>query len=630
MSGLGEERYRVLFEAANDAILLIGDGRIQDCNQKTVEMFGCSKAEILGQSPERLFPETQPDGRSSAEASEELIRRALDGERQRFHWRHRRLDAEGAEFDTEVTLSAAEVAGEPCLIAVLRDATQRRRAVRQLRRSEARFREIFEHSGDAICVFQDNRFVLVNAQFEALFGYRRDEMTDAGFAFMRMVDPESMEEVAEMASRWQRGGTTPRRFSVGALSASGEKLRIDVNLTDIHWDDRPAVLCVARDVTEQRRIQDAQRLEAVGRLAGGVSHDFNNLLTAITGNAELARAMLRPGDPVAEDLEEILRTTRRAGELTRQLLAFSRRQVLAARVVNLNAVIEDLSRMLQRLLGEQIELRLQLDPKLGKTRADPVQMQQVIVNLAVNAKDAMVEGGQLTIETRNVDGAPSRPGIEAGPKGPRVELVVRDNGCGMSREVRSRIFEPFYSTKGEGKGTGLGLSTVYGIIRQSGGDIQVESAVGAGTTFRIQLPLVEVDDEEAVEPEPPADVPYGRETVLVVEDEDLVRKLAVRALRRYGYNAIAAANGGEALLICKDPKQTVDLVLTDVVMPYMSGVELAESLRQQNADVKVLFMSGYADEAEERAGALAPDAHFIQKPFRPMALVQKVRKILDE
>jgi PAS domain S-box-containing protein len=627
VSGLGEEHHRILFEAANDAIFLVGDGRIQECNQKAVEMFACSREVLLKQSPRRLFPENQPDGRSSQETSEELMRRALGGERLLLNWRHRRFDAEGSEFDSEATLSSVELDGTPHLVVVLRDVTERQRSDRQLRRSEARFREIFENSGDAICVFQDDRFVLVNAQFEALFGFPRDQMTDAGFAFMRMVDPESMEEVAEMAAKWQRGGTTPRRFSVGALSASGDKLRIDVNLTDIHWDDRPAVLCVARDITEQRRLQEAQRLEAVGRLAGGVAHDFNNLLTAITGNAELARAMLRPGDPVAEDMEEILRTTRRAGELTRQLLAFSRRQVLAARVVNLNAIVEDLSRMLQRILGEQIELRLLLDPKLGKTRADPVQMQQVIVNLAVNAKDAMAaEGGQLTIETRSCDCVGIRPELE----GPCVELIVRDNGCGMSREVRSRIFEPFYSTKGEGKGTGLGLSTVYGIVRQSGGDIQVESSPGEGSTFRIQLPLVEVDDEETVEPEPPADVPYGRETVLVVEDEELVRKLAVRALRRYGYNAISAANGGEALMICKDPKQSIDLVLTDVVMPYMSGVELAESLRQHNADIKVLFMSGYADESEERGGALAPDAHFIQKPFRPMALVQKVRKVLDE
>ncbi len=381
----------------------------------------------------------------------------------------------------------------------------------------------------------------------------------------------------------------------------------------------------------EEQLRQSQKMEAIGRLAGGIAHDFNNLLTAITGYSEVILRKLNEKDPLRPHALEIKKAGDRAAALTRQLLAFSRRQVLAPKVLDLNAVVSTMERMLQRLIGEDIELVTALGSGLGSVKADPGQLEQVILNLAVNARDAMPGGGRLVIETANVEveeqGDQSSGWI---PSGAFVMLSVTDTGTGMDEETRARIFEPFFTTKEKGKGTGLGLSTVYGIIKQSGGHISVHSEVNAGTSFRIYLPRV-TDEVEVLElEEEPAEHLTGTETILLVEDEQLVRDLARGILLTSGYKVLEAPHGGEALLICESYKGPIHLMLTDIVMPHVNGKELYERVSPLRPEMKVLFMSGYTDEALPESGRLEPESPFIEKPFTPDALTVKLRQILDE
>jgi PAS domain S-box-containing protein len=396
------------------------------------------------------------------------------------------------------------------------------------------------------------------------------------------------------------------------------------------------VFGVARDITDRKAIEEqfrqAQKMEAVGRLAGGVAHDFNNILTAILGTCQLLERALPPHSPARDDVSEIRRAGLRAADLTRQLLAYSRRQVLAPKVLSLNGVVRGLELMLRRLLGEDVELVTSLAPDLGAVRADPGQVEQVILNLAVNARDAMPHGGQLTLATARVDLDAKAVQEHSGTApGCYAALDVRDTGIGMPPEVRAHLFEPFFTTKEVGKGTGLGLATVYGIVKQSGGFISVVSEVGDGATFRVYLPRVEgvPASEEAPAHASPGTSFRGSETVLLTEDEEAVRQLGRRALESEGYTVLAAASGRDALAFLGRHDGAIDLLVTDVVMPGMGGRELAERLAVQRPDTPVLYISGYpGDESDER-GALAPGASLLRKPFLPEELARKVREVLD-
>jgi CheY-like chemotaxis protein len=370
-------------------------------------------------------------------------------------------------------------------------------------------------------------------------------------------------------------------------------------------------------------------MEAVGRLAGGVAHDFNNLLTAILGYSELLLLDLSEKDPRRHYVADIIHTADRASSLTRQLLAFGRKQILQPRILNLNEVITDMEKMLRRLLGEDLDLIPLLDPHLGAVKADPGQMEQVIMNLAVNARDAMARGGLLTIETENVslDEAYVQDHVEVIP-GPYVMLAVSDTGAGMDAATQAQIFEPFFTTKEPGKGTGLGLATVYGIIKQSGGHIWVYSEPGQGTSFKIYLPRVAEAALPLMAAAAPAASLQGRETILVVEDEKELREVICQALRTYGYTVLEARHGSEALLICARHQGQIHLVLTDVVMPKMNGGQLVERLAPLRK-MKVLFMSGYTEDTASLQGLLAAGVPFLEKPFKIITLVQKVREVLD-
>jgi two-component system cell cycle sensor histidine kinase/response regulator CckA len=366
-------------------------------------------------------------------------------------------------------------------------------------------------------------------------------------------------------------------------------------------------------------------------LAGGIAHDFNNMLTAINGYSELGLRALQAEDPLRHNLEEIKKAGDRAATLTRQLLAFSRKQVLQPKVLNINSVISDFEKMLQRLIGENIELRTMLAPDAGSVKADPGQIEQVIMNLVVNARDAMTQGGKLTIETNNIylDENYAKQHIAVIP-GSYLMLAVSDTGTGMSEKTQNQIFEPFFTTKGVGQGTGLGLSTVYGIVKQSGGNIWVYSELGHGTTFKVYLPRVDEGAQDYERIDVAEEYVQGTETILLAEDEEIVRKLARTILESYGYRVFEAANGGAALLICERYKEPIHLLITDVIMPEMSGRELAERLSQLRPEMKVLYMSGYTDNAIVHHGVLDEGTNFIQKPFAPDALAQKIREVLDK
>ena len=395
-----------------------------------------------------------------------------------------------------------------------------------------------------------------------------------------------------------------------------------------------AVLLHTEDITEQRRTEEqlaaSQRLDAIGRLAGGVAHDFNNLVSVILTYAGFAMEQLHESDPIRADIEEINLAADRAAQLTRQLLAFSRRQVLDPRPLRLDDVVHGLEKLLRRLLGEDIEIASRSSPDLGSVMADPGQLEQVLMNLAVNARDAMPQGGKLTIETRNVelDGeyTDEHFGVESGRY---VMLAVSDSGHGMDAETRARVFEPFFTTKQLGKGTGLGLSTVHGIVNQSGGHVWCYSEPWRGTTFKIYLPRVDAVAEESKGAISSNVTATGSETILVVEDEDAVRRAAERILRNAGYHVLGAANAAEALLLCERFGEHIDLLLTDVVMPQMSGRELADRLREQRPSLAVLYTSGYTDDAIVRHGVLEAGTNFIGKPFAAAALAQKVRDVID-
>ncbi len=388
------------------------------------------------------------------------------------------------------------------------------------------------------------------------------------------------------------------------------------------------------DITDRKELEEqyrqSQKMEAVGVLAGGIAHDFNNLLTAINGFSDLTLQRMEADSPFRDHIQEVKNAGERAAELTGQLLAFSRKQVLKASVISLNSVITNIENMLRRIITENIELRVVPDPKLGNVMADPGQIEQVIMNLAINARDAMPSGGNLTIETENIylgEGYVNQH-LMVSP-GEFIRITVSDTGEGMDSTMQSHIFEPFFTTKEVGKGTGLGLATVYGIVKQSGGTIMVYSEIGHGTTFKIYFPRVDQAIERPLWPADSAASHAGTETILLVEDEDTVRGFVVEVLKSGGYNVLAAANGPEALALIKNHEKQIHLLITDVIMPKMGGAELKKRVVELLPEIKVLFISGYTDDSIADRGIDDPDVAFLEKPFSPNNLTQKVRDVLD-
>jgi two-component system cell cycle sensor histidine kinase/response regulator CckA len=509
------------------------------------------------------------------------------------------------------------------LVRSMRYATERWRAVEALERREEHYRSLIEHSLDLISILNvDGTIRYVSPSHERVLGYPSENLV--GQNVFGFIHPDDLAGVKESFARQDGAASLDCRFrhkdgSWRMLESFGRNLS--------HVPGVSGLVVNSRDVTDRKRLEEqlhhSQRLEAVGRLAGGVAHDFNNLLMIITGYSQMLLDGMHPGDPARAELEQVVKAAERATDLTRQLLAFSRRQVVRPVILNLNLLVNDMDRMLRRVIGEDIELKANFAPDLKTVRADPGQLEQVVLNIAVNARDAMPNGGKLTLETANLQVTDELASAHPAQKlGHYATLSMRDTGFGMDAGVLSRLFEPFFTTKENG--TGLGLSTSYGIIKQSGGDIWVDSKPGQGTTFRIYLPVA---DEPADPLEAPREsiVPGGAETILLVEDEDGVRRVVETMLTRHGYNVLSSPSCGDAMALAERYAGPIHLLITDIVMPGMSGRTMAESLIAQRPETKVLYVSGYGGpiESETTTG-------FLQKPFTTEELARKIRELFPQ
>ena len=647
-----------LLEAAPDAIIAVRpEGHIAVVNAQTVRMFGYERDELLGQPIELLVPERfrlHHPGHRQGYVRNPQPRPMGAG----VSLAARRKD--GSEFPAEISLSALESGG--LMVAAVRDVSDRVR-------HEAKFRGLLEAAPDAIVgVAADGRITLVNAQAERLFGWPRNELL--GQPIEALV-PDSARAGHPVKRDRYFADPRPRPMGSGqplrARRKDGTEFPAEISLSALETEDGLIVSAAIRDVTEriealaerqrleaererlaaaaererlEARLHQSQRLESLGQLAGGVAHDFNNLLAVMLNYTGFVAEQIRDAadaEPAgawpqaARDLQQVLRAGQRATELTHQLLAFGRREVVRPRVLDLNVVIREVEQLLLRTLGEHIRLHTDLEPLLWPVRADPGQIEQVLVNLAVNARDAMPTGGTLTVHTGNqVIGAEDAVALRPpAPPGRYVRLEVSDTGAGIPPEVLERVFEPFFTTKAPGEGTGLGLATVYGIIAQADGHSYLNSTVGAGTTCIALLP---VTDEAPAAPGPvaaPVQLQRGGECVLIVEDEAALREVTERILTRNGYQVVSAGGGPEALEIAKDPAVHMDLLLTDVIMPHMHGQQLAEHIRRIRPSLPIVYMSGYAQPFITGEGTLEPNTILITKPFTQHELLERLREALD-
>ncbi|MCB9058379.1 MAG: PAS domain S-box protein [Calditrichae bacterium] len=511
---------------------------------------------------------------------------------------------------------------------------ERKRAEENLRESELKYRQLIENSGDAVFLYADNKFELMNARYEEMFGVKFEEAEKSGFNILDHVAPKSRDMVAERLKNISEGQENTPSYELTAINAAGKEIEVEARTSYLKYKGGIAVQGILRDITERKSLEEqlrqAQKMEAIGRLAGGVAHDFNNLLTIINGYSDLLTLTEIP-EPMKDPIEQIRVAGQRATRLTSQLLAFSRKQVIQPKVLNLNDLVPEHLKMLGRLMGEDIEIATMLAAELPNIKADPGQMEQVIMNIVINARDAMPVGGKLTIETKavDVDENYTSSHMEVVP-GKFVMLAFSDTGMGMDEKTRSRIFEPFFTTKGRDKGTGLGLATVYGIVRQNGGFIYVYSELGKGTTFKIYFPAVaDKQTDKKMSREDLLGL-RGSETILLVEDDIGVMKITKRTLEGYGYNVLTATNGEEGLRVFSDHKQYIDLLLSDVIMPLMGGSEMAKQIKEINPSLKVIFFSGYTDDSIVNHGVLDEGVEFIQKPYSYLELAQRVRSVLDK
>ncbi|MGA7122029.1 MAG: PAS domain S-box protein [Polyangiaceae bacterium] len=626
-------RFRAMVELSADGVLLSSaEGVIAYASPSAAKMFGRPASALVGTN---FRTYTHPDDlASAADHRRRLLERSSSAPAVR-----RLVRPDGTVRWIEVI--ATNLLDRPeigAVVANIRDVTERKALDDALIVSQQRFAALFESGIIGIVVADASGTVYqANSAFLAMLGYTHDDFAAGRIDWRNVTPPESAHWDAEAAEQLlQFGRAKPRekeyfrkdgtRVSalVGVANIQDGEQRISFSV-DLSERKKAAEAIAALDA----QFRQAQKMEAVGRLAGGVAHDFNNILSVVLSYADILLTELEPGDPSRADVEQILKASDRAAALTGQLLMFSRQQVIEPKVLDLNDVVSDLEKMLRRLVGEDVELASRLSPSIGKVRVDRGSFEQALMNLVVNARDAMPDGGTLTIETSGVvlDEAYAREHFGAKP-GPHVLLAVTDTGTGMDQATQARAFEPFFTTKERGKGTGLGLSTVFGIVQQSGGRIGLESTPGKGSCFRVYLPVVdgEVHDRR---PSVTATTPSGSETILLVEDDEQLRAVVRGILERRGYRVLAAPDGRDALALSQKHPGPIDLLLTDVVMPHVSGPELARRIAPARPAMKVLCMSGYADDAVVRRGELDPGFAFLPKPITPTTLTTKVREVLD-
>jgi PAS domain S-box-containing protein len=622
-----EANLRAIFNNSHQAFVLLDrDGTIQALNP-TAEAW----AERLlghrleeGAPIERFVPDAVEAFRAALAGDARTVERAIADRRGEVRW----FEA----THTPVVDERGEVIGV-CLNA--RDVSERKQSEQALRESEARYRDLFDNASDLVCATSvAGDFLYANRAWHDRVGY-----SDADLAtrqFLDILHPGSREYYREVVTRALRGETLTH-VELVLVTAEGTPITVEGNLSATFHDGQPEGLRgIFRDITERKRIEEqlrrAERMQAAGRLAGGVAHEVNNMMTGVIGFSEFLLRSLEADDARRAEVHEIIRAGTRAADVTRQLLAFTRQQFLRPEVFDLNQVVSGMEKLLRRSLGEDHELTLRLSREPLEVRADRGQLEQVLLNLVLNARDAIAGRGDVVIATAGATREEARAARSADVEVPDPEyvlLAVSDSGCGMTTEVQARIFEPFFTTKPVGQGTGLGLSTVYGIVKQSDGFIWAESEPGSGTTFRMFLPRIAAGRAPGAAADPETTPLGGTETILVVEDEDIVRSLACRGLREQGYKVLEARHGVEALRQVREQPRKIDLVISDVVMPELGGRELGQRLAGLQPDLPVLYMSGYTGDDVIQRGLLDPGAPFQQKPFTPESLARKVREMLD-
>ncbi len=648
------EVHRALLEQVGDHVLLVRPDPevgavIVDINDVALRALGYQREELLGQPLSVLDPvgltagsrpRAEPSRLGDPDFSSEMLREALStlhrGQPVALDARHRRKD--GSFLDVAIRSVALQVGGEQLVLSAERDITHRKRTEAQLAYSHRLMSYIISHARSAIAVHdRELRYIYVSERYLKEYNVKEQDV----------IGQHHYEVFPDLPQKWR---DVHQRALAGEVSSAEEDPyeRADGSLEWTRWECRPwyemdgtigGIIVYTEVITERKRaeeerralenqLQQAMKMEAVGRLAGGIAHDFNNLLTAITANVGLAQLDLPAAHPAADRLRDVSDAADRAAALTRQLLTFSRRQMIEPKVLDLNELVANLKKLLTRLIGEDIVLRFALSPALPAIRVDPGQLEQVLVNLAVNARDAMPDGGQIVIETAVVELDETYCASHARARpGEFVRLAVSDTGHGLTDEAKQHLFEPFFTAKARDRGTGLGLSTTCGIVRQAGGSLEVYSEPGCGTSFKIYLPAVAGEVSRLARPDD--ELPTGHETILLVEDDDAVRAAASRCLQRLGYTVLEAERGPEALAALARHAGPLDLLLTDVIMPGINGRELAERVKRVRPAARVLYASGYTENVIAHHGVLEAGLDFISKPYSPGRLAHKVREVLD-
>ena len=624
-----EERFRILVESSPNAIMLVQDSKIVFTNSAGVKMLGFSDpAELIGYSNLDFIPLQY----------HAIVKNRLQNVMQGNYNSSTELELykkDGSLLMVESVSVPTTINGKPSILIINQDISQRKEAEMALRESERRFRDILETVHlVAVTIDVNGDITFCNDYLLGLTGWEYKDVIQKRWVDL-FVPENDRNRIQSLLMKTLSTRSIPIHYEYPLITRNGE-------MRNILWDSTflldkiggvNGLASLGRDITEKNQLEEqlrhSQKMEAIGQLAGGIAHDFNNLLMGIIGYSEILLDNFSENDPAWEGIQEIKKAGERAAALTRQLLAFSRRQVLQPEIINLNSIISELEKMLRRLIGENIALQTFLECDLWNIKADPGQVEQVIVNLVVNARDAMPQGGRLIVKTSNieVDEECTKRFIVI-PLGDYVMMEIIDSGTGIAPENQIRIFDPFFTTKKEGKGTGLGLSTVYGIVQQSGGQIYLESQVGLGSNFIIMFPQCK-ESTPLNKKDERTDYQRGSETILIVEDEDLVRTITAKVLKLQGYKILQAATPAEALLLCEQYNKPIHLLITDIVMPQMNGRELSERVQKQMPSVKVLFMSGYTDDQIIQHGVFDSELEFLQKPFSPTNLTKKVRHILD-
>lgn len=629
-----EEKFRILFETSMDAMLLLDGDTFIECNPATARMLRCEKPELLVVHPWELSPPLQPDGRSSAEKAMEMINIAHERGGHRFEWLHRRMD--GEDFPVEVTLIPIPLlSGRRILYTTWRDITERKQAEKDLIESEKMFHIMADQFTALLNAIPDS-ITLISPDYKILWANR--------VAGNRVgLEPTAMEGEHCYRLWFDRNDpceVCPVRESL-RLGAPAEthlvkkNMKLEVRTVPVKGPDGSInVIRVGRDVTEHHKLEEqlrqSQKMESIGTLAGGIAHDFNNILSAIIGYGQLAVMKMEQGNPYRRNIENMLTAADKAAYLTQGLLSFSRTQMSSRIQVELNELMKKTENFLRRVIGEDIEFRTHLYKNSLVVSADPNQIEQILMNLATNARDAMPGGGILTITTEQVrldDGFSKRHGY--GKPGLYGLIAVSDSGVGMDEETQQRIFEPFFTTKEVGKGTGLGLAIIYGIMKQHDGFIDVYSESGAGSTFNLYLPLMESAVQETTTPETSEYPEGGTETILLAEDDEILRKLSRSVLEEFGYEVIVAVDGEDAVARFKENRGRIDLLLTDLIMPKKSGKEVYDEIRKIQPDIRTIFASGYSPDIVRDKISLGEDVTIVFKPIAPLDLLKKVRSVLN-